>query len=52
MFKITVWTAFGVPSSRTYDTRSEAEAWGRYCLAELGCVRFTIQAAPAAAAIA
>jgi hypothetical protein len=42
MFKLVVWTDFGVPSAKYFDTDVAARAYGDYCLRELGCARYTV----------
>ena len=43
MFHTTVWTDFGVPSTRDFETLSAAHTHGKAAIAERGCVRYTIK---------
>jgi hypothetical protein len=36
-FLLTVWTDFGIPSYRRYESAGEARARATYCARELGC---------------
>jgi hypothetical protein len=42
MFKLTIWTDFGVPSSDRYVTERAAHLKGEFALRELGCARYEI----------
>lgn len=42
MFSLVIWTDFGVPSEKFFDTREAARAYGEYSIRELGCARYTI----------
>jgi hypothetical protein len=42
-YRCTVWTDFGVPKSRFFPTLAEAQAYGEYCLEDLGCWRYEIR---------
>jgi len=43
---LTVFTDFGIPSSRLFDSYKAAESYGRYCQEELGCSFYAIMHRP------
>ena len=42
MYRLVVWTNFGAPSAKQFDTLEAAGADGDRALRELGCARYTI----------
>lgn len=42
MFHVTVWTDFGIPSGKDFDSLNEAHAHGMRALNEHGCTRYVI----------
>ena len=43
MYKLTVWTDFGVASSDFFVTVEAAHAKGKYAVEKLGCARYTVR---------
>jgi hypothetical protein len=43
---LTVFTDFGVPESKLFDSYEAAEQYGNYCKEELGCAFYAIMHQP------